>query len=75
MGKRQFEKGEVIFREDVERILGPRPWMSRGDVLLAEQEEANRRKAEQMAAERAAQKEAEAAGEDTQTMPEEGQNA
>ena len=66
---------EVIFREDVERILGPRPWMSRGDVLLAEQEEANRRKAEQMAAERAAQKEAEAAGEDTLTMPEEGQNA
>ncbi|MBR1446385.1 MAG: cell division protein FtsH, partial [Alloprevotella sp.] len=66
---------EVIFREDVERILGPRPWMSRGDVLLAEQEEANRRKAEQMAAERAAQKEAEAANEDTLTAPEEGQNA
>ena len=29
---------EVITSEDVERILGPRPWKSRGDELLAENE-------------------------------------
>ena len=39
---------EVITSEDVERILGPRPWKSRGDELL----EANA----QIAAEEAAQK-------------------
>ncbi len=42
-------ENEVIYREDVERIFGPRPWKSRGDQLLEEQEEANRRKAEAMA--------------------------
>ena len=27
---------EVITSEDVERILGPRPWKSRGDEILSE---------------------------------------
>ena len=27
---------EVITSEDVERILGPRPWKSRGDEILEE---------------------------------------
>ena len=40
---------EVIFSEDVEKIFGPRPWKSRGDQLLEEQEAANKRKAEEMA--------------------------
>lgn len=40
---------EVIYREDVERIFGPRPWKSRGDQLIEEQEAANRKKAEEMA--------------------------
>ena len=30
---------EVIFAEDVERIFGPRPWSSRTDELLSEEEE------------------------------------
>ncbi|MBQ7191485.1 MAG: ATP-dependent zinc metalloprotease FtsH [Paludibacteraceae bacterium] len=31
---------EVITSDDVERILGPRPWKSRGDEIIAEQENA-----------------------------------
>ena len=30
---------EVIFAEDVERIFGPRPWMSRADEIIEEAEE------------------------------------
>jgi len=52
---------EVIFREDVERIFGPRPWKSRADELLELQEAANRRRAEEMAEAHARKKEAEAA--------------
>ena len=51
---------EVIYREDVEKIFGPRPWKSRGDELLEEQEAANRQRAEQMAEEYQRRKEAEA---------------
>ena len=56
---------EVIYREDVEKIFGPRPWKSRGDELLEEQEAADRQRAEQMAEEYARRKEAEA----SQTPP------
>jgi len=47
---------EVIFREDVEKIFGPRPWKSRADELMEEQEAENRRKAEAMAEEHARKK-------------------
>ena len=47
---------EVIYREDVEEIFGPRPWKSRGDQLLEEQEAANRKKAEEMAQQHAMEK-------------------
>ncbi len=47
---------EVIYREDVEEIFGPRPWKSRGDQLLEEQEAANRKKAEEMAQQHAIEK-------------------
>lgn len=47
---------EVIYREDVEEIFGPRPWKSRGDQLLEEQEAANRKKAEEMAQQYAMEK-------------------
>ena len=36
---------EVITHEDVERVLGPRPWKSRGDEIIA----ANSKNAEQPA--------------------------
>ena len=56
---------EVIYREDVENIFGPRPWKSRGDELLEEQEAADRQRAEQMAEEYLRRKEAE----ESQTPP------
>ena len=34
---------EVIFTEDVERIFGPRPWKSRADVLLEEEQQAKQK--------------------------------
>lgn len=58
---------EVIFREDVEKIFGPRQWKSRSDELLELQEEENRRRAEQMAEEHARKKAAEQAGEGSAT--------
>ena len=48
---------EVIFAEDVERIFGKRPWVSRSEELLEAQMRAD---AERMAAERTKQLEAEA---------------
>jgi cell division protease FtsH len=48
---------EVIFAEDVERIFGKRPWVSRSEELLEAQMRAD---AERMAAERAKQLEEEA---------------
>ena len=46
---RVLTEREVIFTEDVEKIFGPRPWKSRADQLLEEQEDAKRKKAEAMA--------------------------
>ena len=62
---------EVIYREDVEEIFGPRPWKSRGDQLLEEQEAANRKKAEEMAQQHAMEKQkaAEAANAPLQETP------
>lgn len=51
---------EVIFREDVEKIFGARPWKSRADELLELQEKANRELAERMAEEHARKKEQQA---------------
>jgi cell division protease FtsH len=48
---------EVIFAEDVERIFGKRPWISRSEELLEAQMRAD---AERMAAERTKQLEAKA---------------
>ena len=48
---------EVIFAEDVEKIFGKRPWISRADELLEAQMKAD---AERMAEERAKELEAEA---------------
>ena len=48
---------EVIFAEDVERIFGKRPWISRAEELLEAQMRAD---AERMAEERAKELEAEA---------------
>ena len=48
---------EVIFAEDVEKIFGKRPWVSRADELLEAQMKAD---AERMAEERAKELEAEA---------------
>jgi cell division protease FtsH len=48
---------EVIFAEDVERIFGKRPWVSRSEELLEAQMRAD---AERMAAERTKQLEAKA---------------
>ena len=45
----------VITHEDVERILGPRPWKSRGDEIIA----ANESKPEESAPEENAPDEAE----------------
>ena len=53
---------EVIFAEDVERIFGPRPWVSRSQEIM---EENNRAAAERMAEERAKQIAAEQDGEGT----------
>ena len=50
---------EVIFAEDVEHIFGKRPWVSRSQEIM---EENQRAMAERMAEERAAQLAAEAAG-------------
>jgi len=60
---------EVITSEDVERILGPRPWKSRGDELL----EAN----EELAKEEAAKKKRapRKKKEEPQTSPEEAQQS
>ena len=60
---------EVITSEDVERILGPRPWKSRGDELL----EANEELAKEAAAKkkRAPRKKKE----ESQTSPEEAQQS
>lgn len=52
---------EVIFAEDVERIFGPRPWVSRSQEIM---EENNRITAERMAEERAKELEAAAAKEE-----------
>lgn len=62
---------EVIFSEDVEKIFGARPWKSRADQLLEEQEAANKRKAEEMAEAHARAKEAKAKAEasDAQAEP------
>ena len=62
---------EVIYREDVERIFGPRPWKSRGDQLLEEQEADNRRKAEEMARQHQLEKQktAEATHDEKPTLP------
>ena len=60
---------EVIYREDVERIFGPRPWKSRADELLELQEQENRARAEQMAEEHARKKAESANQTDTQTPP------
>lgn len=49
---------EVIFAEDVEKIFGKRPWISRSEELLEAQMKAD---AERMAEERAKELEAEAA--------------
>jgi cell division protease FtsH len=49
---------EVIFAEDVEKIFGKRPWISRAEELLEAQMKAD---AERMAEERAKELEAEAA--------------
>ena len=49
---------EVIFAEDVEKIFGKRPWVSRAEELLEAQMRAD---AERMAEERAKELEAEAA--------------
>ena len=51
---------EVIFAEDVEKIFGKRPWISRSEELLEAQMKAD---AERMAEERAKELEAEAAKE------------
>ena len=48
---------EVIFAEDVEKIFGPRPWVSRAEELLEAQMRAD---AERMAEERGRQLELEA---------------
>lgn len=48
---------EVITADDVEAILGPRPWKSRGDEII---EENQRAEAERMLAEREAERAAEA---------------
>ena len=52
---------EVIFAEDVERIFGKRPWVSRSEEII---EENQRAMAERMAEERAAQLAEEAAKQD-----------
>ena len=52
----QLIEREVIFAEDVERIFGPRPWVSRSQEIM---EENNRLTAERMAEERARELEAE----------------
>ena len=56
---------EVIFAEDVERIFGKRPWISRAEELLEAQMRAD---AERMAEERAKELEAQAA-QDSQENP------
>ena len=66
---------EVIYREDVEHIFGPRPWKSRADELLELQERANRERAEQMAEEHARKKAEAAAGAEAQTPPPPPENA
>ena len=51
---------EVITHEDVEAILGPRPWKSRGDELLAanaEQAEAEKPKRKRAPRKKAEEKE------------------
>ncbi len=58
---------EVIFAEDVEKIFGKRPWISRAEELLEAQMKAD---AERMAEERARQLEAEAK-KDQEEKPEE----
>lgn len=40
---------EVIFAEDLENIFGKRPWVSRADILVSENEEAKRKKEEESA--------------------------
>ena len=35
-----LEEREVIFAEDVEKIFGKRPWLSRADEILQEEEKA-----------------------------------
>ena len=57
---------EVIFADDVEAIFGKRPWTSRAEELLEDQQRAE---AERMAEERAKELEAEAASKEAPTEP------
>ena len=57
---------EVIFAEDVERIFGKRPWISRAEELLEAQMRAD---AERMAEERAKELEAQASQENPSDQP------
>ena len=57
---------EVIFAEDVERIFGKRPWISRAEELLEAQMRAD---AERMAEERAKELEAQASQENPSDPP------
>ena len=47
---------EVITHEDVEHILGPRPWKSRGDEIIIANAEAKQQEAEKAATQKAAKK-------------------
>ena len=63
---------EVIFAEDVEKIFGKRPWVSRAEELLEAQMRAD---AERMAEERAKELEAKAAeSEETKTEDKGGES-
>ena len=67
---------EVIFAEDVEKIFGPRPWVSRAEELLEAQMRAD---AERMAEERGRQLELEAKAQaeksESQGKPDSPENA
>ena len=55
----QLIEKEVIFAEDVERIFGKRPWASRSEEILADEESKKAEEAEQKLSQEIAQKEKE----------------
>ena len=70
----RLEEAEVIYKEDVEKIFGERPWKSRADELLREAEEAKLKKEQEDMAfveQLLADKEERDAKKNTETVPDE----